>query len=167
LSDDEDSVILVPEPDMFCGACSRHDSGIWWRAPKGLQSDVLCDTCGDNWRKYADLNISRPQEEILPLNKTPKVDKEKREGTPLVGPISKKVKVVILSSHILRRIIEYVSTSSDKFRDIVTFPIRVNNTTSLHGVSQERFDKRSPEMPAMPVTYSCQYVASYVLFPLK
>jgi len=40
-----------------CGACRTRESKVWWKAPKGLATNILCDTCGSNWRKYADLNV--------------------------------------------------------------------------------------------------------------
>ncbi|KAJ7224075.1 PHD-zinc-finger like domain-containing protein [Mycena pura] len=55
-SDDEGSVIGHPLRAATCGACRTRESKTWWKAPKGLSTSILCDTCGTNWRKYADLN---------------------------------------------------------------------------------------------------------------
>lgn len=66
---------------------------MWWKAPKGLSTSILCDACGTNWRKYADLNLVRQsREESLPSTKSR--TNEKREGTPLSGPSSKRAKVM-------------------------------------------------------------------------
>ncbi|KAJ6519015.1 hypothetical protein C8R45DRAFT_1116957, partial [Mycena sanguinolenta] len=91
LSDDEGSIIAHPSKTATCGACRTRDSRTWWKAPKGLSTSILCDTCGTNWRKYADLNVRPIREESLPATKkaTEKApEREKREGTPLAGPTS-------------------------------------------------------------------------------
>lgn len=87
-SDDEGSVVLQSTKTPVCAACRTRESKIWWKAPKGLQTNVLCDTCGTNWRKYADLSVRPWREESLPKTKAI----EKREGTPLAGPSAKRAK---------------------------------------------------------------------------
>ncbi|TFK71677.1 hypothetical protein BDN72DRAFT_957959 [Pluteus cervinus] len=87
LSDDEESVVQ-PTKMPVCGACRTKESKTWWKAPKGLHSTLLCDVCGTNWRKYADLSVRPLREDSLPKNKP----SEKREGTPLHGPTAKRVK---------------------------------------------------------------------------
>ncbi|KAH7890899.1 hypothetical protein F5I97DRAFT_1976018 [Phlebopus sp. FC_14] len=89
-SDDEGSFVReLTKSNSSCGACRTRESETWWKAPKGLPTDILCDTCGTNWRKYADLNVRPIREDILPPAKK---GAEKREGTPLNGPISKRLK---------------------------------------------------------------------------
>jgi hypothetical protein len=88
LKDDEESVIAESSRVNFsCGACRTHDSKKWWKAPKGLVTDMLCDTCGTNWRKYADINVRPLREESVASGKG------KREGTPLAGPSAKRMRV--------------------------------------------------------------------------
>ena len=77
-----------------CGACRTRDTKLWWKAPKGLPTPVLCDACGISWRKYADLNHLRPIREEAAAAKQGKA--EKREGTPLAGSNSKRVKVRVV-----------------------------------------------------------------------
>jgi hypothetical protein len=90
-SDDEGSIMLgLSKHNNSCGACRTRESENWWRAPKGLATDILCDTCGTNWRKYADLNFRTVREDALPPSKK---GSDKREGTPLNGPSTKRVKV--------------------------------------------------------------------------
>ncbi|EPQ56118.1 hypothetical protein GLOTRDRAFT_115511 [Gloeophyllum trabeum ATCC 11539] len=101
-SDDEGSVIAQPSKNAYCGACRTRDSSTWWKAPKGLAtSSMLCDDCGLNWRKYADLHVrplrdgSAPPAKIKP----PLAERiEKREGTPLNGPTAKRAKVSAFST---------------------------------------------------------------------
>lgn len=91
-SDDEGSIIRgFSRHNNSCGACRTRDSENWWRAPKGLVTDILCDACGTNWRKYADLNVRPVREDALPLSKK---GPEKREGTPLNGPSAKRLRVI-------------------------------------------------------------------------
>ncbi|KAK2464013.1 hypothetical protein APHAL10511_003957 [Amanita phalloides] len=91
LSDDEESIISQPTSRMpTCGACRTRESPIWWRAPKGLATSILCDTCGTNWRKYADLNVRPLREESIPVTKGRINDK--REGTPLIPPSAKRAR---------------------------------------------------------------------------
>ncbi|KAJ7252560.1 hypothetical protein C8J57DRAFT_1722799 [Mycena rebaudengoi] len=90
---DEGLAISHPSKMATCGMCRTRDSRTWWKAPKGLSASILCDTCGTNWRKYADLNVRPVREESLPATtKLPKAV-EKREGTPLAGSASKHPKV--------------------------------------------------------------------------
>jgi hypothetical protein len=119
LSDDEISVADDPTSNNICGACRTRESTTWWKAPKGLATDVLCDSCGISWRKYADLNVRPLREESLPSGKTKLPDK--REGTPLTGPSAKRSKVS--RSHILVDCI----LKSTVYQDIRVFPF---NTAS-------------------------------------
>ncbi|KAJ8516508.1 hypothetical protein ONZ45_g6213 [Pleurotus djamor] len=91
LSDDESSLCDQSDAPLLCGACRTRESDVWWKAPKHISADALCDTCGMNWRKYADLNVRPSREESLPATKT-KSALEKREGTPLQQPSSKRSK---------------------------------------------------------------------------
>jgi hypothetical protein len=96
-SDSEGSIVRTPsKAHASCGACRTRDTNLWWKAPKGLPTPVLCDACGISWRKYADLNHLRPIREEAAAAKQGKA--EKREGTPLAGSNSKRVKVSVLCS---------------------------------------------------------------------
>ncbi|KAJ7066423.1 hypothetical protein C8F01DRAFT_981507 [Mycena amicta] len=104
-SSDDGSVVGHSAKTATCGACRTRDSKTWWKAPKGLSTSILCDTCGTNWRKYADLNVRPLREESLPVSTTttttatatiatkkPTEKAEKREGTPLQGPVAKRAR---------------------------------------------------------------------------
>ncbi|EJC99959.1 uncharacterized protein FOMMEDRAFT_159536 [Fomitiporia mediterranea MF3/22] len=111
VSDDDQSIVDIPPSAQggarnanYCAACRTRESRVWWKAPKGLATPILCDNCGVNWRKYADLNarpttreesamsasVSAPVN-VLPGAKTRGA--EKREGTPLSAPTAKRTKV--------------------------------------------------------------------------
>ena len=90
--DDDGSIDHRPtKVNPACGACRTRESKVWWKAPKGLSTNILCDNCGLNWRKYADLNV-RPVRDESVFNKIKAI--EKREGTPLGGPAAKRAKVI-------------------------------------------------------------------------
>ncbi|KAJ3523263.1 hypothetical protein NMY22_g11517 [Coprinellus aureogranulatus] len=93
LSDDEGSIVAQPSKSPSCGACRTRESSVWWKAPKGLSTNVLCDACGNNWRRYADLNVRPIREESAPTTKSRAI--EKREGTPLTAPSSKRARVSV------------------------------------------------------------------------
>ena len=88
-ADDEGSVVREVTRNTICAACRTRESDTWLKAPKGLPSGVLCENCGISWRKYADLNVRPLREEALAKAKAG----EKREGTPLGGPLAKRIKV--------------------------------------------------------------------------
>lgn len=94
LHDDEGSIVAQPSKSPSCGACRTRDSKVWWKAPKGLPSNVLCEQCGSNWRRYADLNVRPLRDDSVPSTKSKAI--EKREGTPLAGPSVKRPRVSLI-----------------------------------------------------------------------
>ncbi|KIY68025.1 hypothetical protein CYLTODRAFT_431056 [Cylindrobasidium torrendii FP15055 ss-10] len=86
LPDEESSVVTRPSKAPSCGACRTRETPQWWKAPKGLATSFLCDTCSRNWRKYADLNVRSVREESS--SKAKIIEKREREGTPVLAPIS-------------------------------------------------------------------------------
>lgn len=90
-SDEESSVYGFggDVPRQVCGACRTKESAVWWKAPRGLPTEVMCDPCGISWRKYGDIRSGRIEE-------TKKGNgQEKRESTP--QPPVKRPKVCGLS----------------------------------------------------------------------
>ncbi|EPT02944.1 hypothetical protein FOMPIDRAFT_101265 [Fomitopsis schrenkii] len=86
--DEEGSIVKeLTRGNNSCGCCRTRESDVWWKAPKGLPTNILCDNCGVSWRKYADLNVRPMREELVDKNKV-----TKREGTPLNGPSAKRAK---------------------------------------------------------------------------
>lgn len=96
-NDDEDSVVK-PESSkrsVACAACGNTASPTWWKAPKGLSTDMLCSFCGIAWRKYGDLTLRSGRDESLAVQKVRTSVVEKRDGSPLTGPNAKKAKVLL------------------------------------------------------------------------
>jgi len=93
ISDEEKSIVNVKTDGrgtaFTCAACRTRQSNVWWKAPKGLNSPVLCDDCGVKWRKYGDLNAKVPKDDSM----ASKRGVEKREGTPMSAPTAKRMKV--------------------------------------------------------------------------
>ncbi|RDB15348.1 Lid2 complex component snt2 [Hypsizygus marmoreus] len=96
LSDDEGSIVTQPSKSPSCAACRTRESSVWWKAPRGLATSVMCDSCGLNWRKYADLIVRPLREESITSGKS---RTEKREGTPLAGPSAKRARKTSTSVH--------------------------------------------------------------------
>lgn len=95
VSDDEGSIVRFPaKGNAYCAACRTRESKVWWKAPKGLPTNILCDSCGLNWRKYADLNARPVREDAPPSSKTRAA--EKRDGTPLSNQPTKRAKVCLI-----------------------------------------------------------------------
>lgn len=94
--DDEGSIVKQPtKGNAHCAACRTKESSTWWKAPKGLSTNILCDACGMCWRKYADLNV-RTVREDPPVSVKVKVNESKRDGTPLAAPPAKRARVSTL-----------------------------------------------------------------------
>lgn len=108
LEDDDESIISHPSRASVCGACRTRESQSWWKAPKGLATDILCEGCAMNWRKYADLNIRPLREESVVGSKNKASDK--REGTPLAGPSAKRARVSRSSPEYDRPLMTYLDT---------------------------------------------------------
>lgn len=83
--------------NVHCAACRTKESVIWYKAPKGLSTGILCESCGMCWRKYADLNVRSSREEPTPVVKATKPisieSTNKRDGTPLAAPPAKRARV--------------------------------------------------------------------------
>ncbi|KAJ2990429.1 hypothetical protein NUW54_g8472 [Trametes sanguinea] len=162
--DDDSSIVMEPPRNVICGACRTRESEVWWKAPKGLPSGVLCDNCGLSWRKYADLNVRPIREETVTKAKVG----EKREGTPLNGNQAKRAKTASSQSTPPRRASPRLDAPSHSSTHLEA-PRRVTHTTrprtvtrldapphsssrpdrSLH-VSQTRLDApRQPRRPSL------------------
>jgi hypothetical protein len=88
VSSSDESSGIIDGGERSCAACRTKTSRTWYKAPKNLPFSVLCENCGQNWRKYGELNM-RPAREDGPVKKI-----DKREGTPLLNVVSKRAKVV-------------------------------------------------------------------------
>ncbi|PVG02078.1 hypothetical protein CPB86DRAFT_780999 [Serendipita vermifera] len=99
----------------ICAVCRTRESELWWKAPRNLPTNALCDDCGMLWRKYAIKSARGTEKEKDYLTRvqnqhsqfgTPEppttrsgasgaklaAEKAKREGTPLQAPTSKRLK---------------------------------------------------------------------------
>ena len=115
ISDDNTSIYQKNDRRVYtCAVCRTRESESWWKAPRNLPTNSLCDDCGIQWRKYAIKSargtdkekeyLSRIQQHTTGTPDPPSTrsgaagkqgqpsDKLKREGTPLVPPALKKAK---------------------------------------------------------------------------
>lgn len=54
-SDDEGSLYnaaFVSANRMACAACGTRSSNVWWKCPRTVQGNAMCEPCGSNYRKY-------------------------------------------------------------------------------------------------------------------
>ena len=155
--DDDGSIDLRPtRSNPACGACRTRESKAWWKAPKGLATNILCDNCGLNWRKYADLNVRPVRDESLASGKTKAI--EKREGTPLGGPTAKRAKVT--QTTISHDTCSYRLFGTDIFNIFaINSPSCVEcAAVALSSLSQEWTAWQSFAVSAVPIPDSCWYV---------
>ena len=68
--------------------CRMRESDVWWKAPKGLPTNIACDNCGVSWREYAELNIRPMREKLLEKSKV-----AERKETLLNSTSAKRAKV--------------------------------------------------------------------------
>ena len=142
-SDDEGSIVTeLTKNNTSCGACRTRESEVWWKAPKGLSTNVLCDNCGISWRKYADLNIRPMREDPVSKGKP----SEKREGTPLAQTTTKRPRVSRICAGGLTR---YSSAPDVRLSNHATS--RSPSNTML-GLSQEWPHRKDPALQAVPVS---------------
>ena len=89
VDDDEGSIVTeLKKGHNSCGACRTRESETWWKAPKGLPTNIACDNCGVSWREYAELNIRPMREKLLEKSKV-----AEREETLLNSTSAKRAKV--------------------------------------------------------------------------
>lgn len=55
VSEDEGSLYNAPFVSanrMQCAACGTRQSNVWWKSPRTVQGNAMCESCGSNYRKY-------------------------------------------------------------------------------------------------------------------
>lgn len=116
ISDDNTSIYQKNDRRVYtCAVCRTRESETWWKAPRNLPTNTMCDDCGMAWRKYAIKSakgtdkekeyLSRIQQQHNHGTPEPPVtraannkaaqlaEKQKRDGTPATAPPAKKQKV--------------------------------------------------------------------------
>ena len=49
--------------------CWMRELDVWWKVPKGLPTNIVCDNCGVSWREYTELNVRPMREKLLEKSK--------------------------------------------------------------------------------------------------
>lgn len=137
-----------------CAACRTRQSNVWWKAPKGLMTAVLCDDCGVHWRKYGDLNLKTPKEDNLPSAKQRMAVAEKREGTPLSGPAPKRLKVSN-ESHYSRQVSR---ASAGRYWFYPSYTATLNKACHLSVLQKVRCIRQGHQMHTVFCCNSCRSV---------
>nr|XP_019008759.1 uncharacterized protein I206_06441 [Kwoniella pini CBS 10737]OCF47540.1 hypothetical protein I206_06441 [Kwoniella pini CBS 10737] len=55
---------------LKCAACSTRISTVWWRCPRTVQGEAMCEDCGSNYRKYGVISFVKSEDS----KKEPKKD---------------------------------------------------------------------------------------------
>ncbi|KAG8782439.1 putative PHD type zinc finger protein with BAH domain-containing protein [Serendipita sp. 397] len=125
-NDDNTSIYGRNDRRVFtCAVCRTKESESWWKAPRNLFTNSMCDECGILWRKYAIKSARNDREKEVVSSKvhshygTPEppttrsgaanakaasyaAERQKREGTPAAGPANKKLRLASGTSTPLR-----------------------------------------------------------------
>lgn len=89
-ADDEVSLFgadYVSSHKMQCAACSTRLGDIWWKCPRTISGEAMCESCGANYRKYGVISFAKAEDSKRP-EKNGKRLKEERSGasTPVPAP---------------------------------------------------------------------------------
>lgn len=71
-SDDEGSLYnasFVATNRMQCAACSTRTSNVWWKCPRTVQGNAMCESCGSNYRKYGVISFAKAEDAKRPEKK--------------------------------------------------------------------------------------------------
>ncbi|TYJ52428.1 hypothetical protein B9479_006969 [Cryptococcus floricola] len=50
------------EPHFTCATCSTRLGEIWWKCPRTVPGEAMCNVCGSNYRKYGVITYSRSED---------------------------------------------------------------------------------------------------------
>ncbi|KAL7424387.1 putative PHD type zinc finger protein with BAH domain-containing protein [Cryptotrichosporon argae] len=68
-SDDEVSLYgpaYADDGTPQCAACATKLGNVWWRCPRILHGEAMCETCGSNYRKYGVISFTKAEDSKLP-----------------------------------------------------------------------------------------------------
>lgn len=74
-SDDEGSLYnasFATINRMQCAACSTRTSNVWWKCPRTVAGNAMCESCGSNYRKYGVISFVKAEDAKRPEKKEPK-----------------------------------------------------------------------------------------------
>ncbi|WRT65032.1 uncharacterized protein IL334_001974 [Kwoniella shivajii] len=89
-SDDEVSLYgsdVTKKKEMKCAACSTKISGVWWRCPRTVQGEAMCEDCGSNYRKYGVISFVKSEDSKKTDKKEVTTKKAKGEISGTTTPV--------------------------------------------------------------------------------
>lgn len=79
VSEDEGSLYnaaFVSVNRMQCAACGTRSSNVWWKCPRTVQGNAMCEPCGSNYRKYGVISFVKSDD----AKRVEKKDPGRRRG---------------------------------------------------------------------------------------
>ncbi|WWC87223.1 uncharacterized protein L201_002111 [Kwoniella dendrophila CBS 6074] len=70
-----------------CAACSTRISSVWWRCPRTVQGETMCEDCGSNYRKYGVISFVKSEDSKKDIKKDAAQKKAKGDGSGTATPV--------------------------------------------------------------------------------
>lgn len=72
---------FVSTNKLQCAACSTRISNVWWKCPRTVQGNAMCESCGSNYRKYGVISFVKADDaKLRPDKKEPRTAGGRRKG---------------------------------------------------------------------------------------
>ncbi|OCF76650.1 hypothetical protein I204_02349 [Kwoniella mangroviensis CBS 8886] len=75
------------DKDVKCAACSTRLSQVWWRCPRTVQGDAMCEDCGSNYRKYGVISFVKSEDSKKEKQKEATLKKSKGDASGTATPV--------------------------------------------------------------------------------
>lgn len=62
----------VRDHKLQCAVCWTRISNVWWKCPRSVTGNAMCETCGSNYRKYGVLSAPKAEDAKRDYRKEPK-----------------------------------------------------------------------------------------------
>lgn len=92
-SDDEGSLYnaaFVSANRMSCAACGTRSSNVWWKCPRTVQGNAMCEPCGSNYRKYGVISFVKSDDAKRAEKKDVRRRKDTGSGASTPAPVALK-----------------------------------------------------------------------------
>ncbi|GMK59807.1 hypothetical protein CspeluHIS016_0900240 [Cutaneotrichosporon spelunceum] len=93
ISDDEGSLYSAAYTSanrMSCAACGTRTSNVWWKCPRTVQGNTMCEPCGSNYRKYGVISFVKSDDAKRPEKKDVRRRKDTGSGASTPVPAAPK-----------------------------------------------------------------------------
>ncbi|WWC59192.1 uncharacterized protein I303_101741 [Kwoniella dejecticola CBS 10117] len=72
---------------LKCAACSTRISTVWWRCPRTVQGEAMCEDCGSNYRKYGVISFVKSEDSKKEPKKDTIAKKAKGDASGTATPV--------------------------------------------------------------------------------